>query len=191
MSTRAIDYDRPCIIKTDNGTNMDIFMYKDRPGHYLNAFGKPVSEELARKAGFDVQRYSKQRIRQERLAAATEKVNAELELNDEDFRKPNIVANYGNYNVIRHGDSDHHAVHDVDGNVLTPNAVLSRKICDTLAREMGLADKSYTPAPLTAQPQEAQSANLLAAPGDSSGKRDRSADRGPRASAGPDTAGRS
>lgn len=184
MADRAIDYDRPTIIKTDNGSNMDVFMYKDDPGVYLNAFGKPVPESIAEKAGFDIARYSKQRIRKQRLAAASAAVNAELDLDEEDFRKPTTVATFGNYLVVKLGDSNRFCVRDVDGNNLTPNAVLSQTAAVNIATEMGKADGSYMPpADPAVLKSEVNDADVLATADNGSGQRNRPANR--RSGSGP------
>lgn len=73
-----IDYDRG-ILKRTHGSGLDIYMYIDSPGHYLNSHGTEVSPELAKQSGFDTENLGRKRILNERLASANEQIRAELD----------------------------------------------------------------------------------------------------------------
>lgn len=63
---------------------MYIYMYADTPGEYINEHGNRVAESLAKEVGFDTNRWQREHMKIERLAAAKKKIEAELELiNDE------------------------------------------------------------------------------------------------------------
>lgn len=78
--TRIIDYNRGVLINVHQATGMDVYMYVDTPGVYLNGHGKPVAEAMAKEAGYPTEEYAKRRQRQERLAAAKEKIEQEFAL---------------------------------------------------------------------------------------------------------------
>lgn len=78
MAEKKIDYDRGVIINTHR-TGMDVFMYADDPGIYLSAHSLPVSEEIAKEAGYDTEKLGKERLRKERRLAAMEAIDKDLE----------------------------------------------------------------------------------------------------------------
>lgn len=73
-----IDYDRG-VMKRTHGLGLDIYMYLDTPGHYLNAHATEVSAELAKQAGFETETLGRKRLLNERLHEANEKIRAELD----------------------------------------------------------------------------------------------------------------
>lgn len=73
-----IDYDRG-VLKRSHGSGLDIYMYIDQPGHYLNSHGTEVTAELARQSGFDTESLGRKRVLNERLADANTKIRAELD----------------------------------------------------------------------------------------------------------------
>ncbi len=56
----------------------EVLMRKDRPGVFYDAHGNQVSEELARQAGFPVERLKREGEKQRRLAEARAKIEAEF-----------------------------------------------------------------------------------------------------------------
>lgn len=110
-----IDYDRGVIIRTEPKTGVDVYMYRDSPGVWLNAYGTPVTEELAKMAGFDVERYSKERIKRERMATAMAAIEQEMA---SAAVKKAVVMERGGFSVIDIGLGRFH-VEDPDGNQLT------------------------------------------------------------------------
>ncbi len=111
---RKIDYDRGVIINT-HPAGMDVFMYVDTPGVYLNAHGTEVKEVLAREAGFQVDAFARDRLRRERMAKAMEAINLELETLGPTRE---IVADNEGFKVIHIG-LGRHRVEDPEGNTLT------------------------------------------------------------------------
>lgn len=73
-----IDYDRG-VLKRTHGTGLDIYMYIDSPGHYLNSHGTEVTVELAKGAGFDTEALGRKRLLNERLSEANDKIRSELD----------------------------------------------------------------------------------------------------------------
>lgn len=133
MAERAIDYDRPTIIKMVPSLGMDIFMYKDDPGVYLNAFGKPVPAAIAQQAGFDVERLGRLRNRKLAIQRATDAIGVEMDMVDKAARTS--VYSAGNYRVVDIG-AGRHQIEDADGNNLTPHQTLTiemaRRVCDQM-----------------------------------------------------------
>lgn len=117
MANRKIDYDRGVIISQHKQTGMDIFMYVDTPGVYLNAFGTPVADKLAKEAGYDVEKFGKERVKRERMKAATDAIEQELAIvNDQGVKT--VVEETEGFKIIDIG-LGRHFVEDPDGNKLT------------------------------------------------------------------------
>lgn len=116
MTTRKIDYDRGVIISQHKASGMDVFMYVDTPGVYLNAFGAPVSDQLAKEAGYDVEKFGKDKLKRERMAKAMTAIEAELAIADE-VGKKNVVEEKGGFKIVDMGVGRHY-VEDPDGNRL-------------------------------------------------------------------------
>lgn len=112
---RAIDYDRGVLIRADQVTGVEVFMYLDDPGQFLSKAGNPVSLDLARKAGYDVDGLTKQRLLRQRLVEAEAKIRAELEVGEENRK---IVLEKGDFRVLDIGFGRHQVLHK-DGEVLT------------------------------------------------------------------------
>lgn len=118
MADRIIDYDRGALIKTHPGTGMDVFMYVDDPGKYLNAHGHAVPETIAQESGYDVEKLGKEKLRLERKKNAAALIDAEL-ADDKDLTE-NVVAEIDGWQLISLGLGRHNVV-DPDGNILNKN----------------------------------------------------------------------
>ncbi len=116
MPVGNIDYDRGVIINTHRPSGMDVFMYVDDPGHFLNAHSAQVSDDIAREAGYDVEQLAKERLKKERKAQAMQMIDAEL-ADDKDVTEETIVEKDG-YKVVSTGLGRNHVI-DPDGNRLT------------------------------------------------------------------------
>lgn len=116
MPIGNIDYDRGVIIVNHARTGMDIFMYADDPGKFLNAHSAPVSDELAKEAGFDVEKLAKERLKKARKEQAYQMIDAELS-SDSDV-KSEVVEEKNGFKLLNTGAGRHH-VEDPDGNRLS------------------------------------------------------------------------
>lgn len=128
---RAIDYDRGVIINVHKQTGMDVFMYLDTPGVYLNAHGGEVSEKLASEAGYDTVRWGKQRLIRERTADAHARIKEELE---EAASQRRVVAERNGFQILDLGLGRHQVLHD--GEVLTKEVLpldLAEELLEQLA----------------------------------------------------------
>lgn len=115
MSERTINYDDGVIINVHPGTGMDVFMYVDKPGAYLTAHGRDVPEAIAREAGFDVDRLSKEKLRRERKAQAGAIIDKELA--DDANTVEECVDEQNGFRLVSIGLGRHN-VKDPDGNIL-------------------------------------------------------------------------
>lgn len=115
MADRKIDYDRGVQIYTHPLGNIDVYMYVDEPGVYLNAFGVEVSEEMAAQAGYPVEQLRKARQRKERMAQAMVLIEKELELVGQ---VRDVVKENKGFKVVHIGLERYH-LEDPDGGVLT------------------------------------------------------------------------
>ena len=112
-----IDYDRG-VIKRTHVSGAEIFMYRDDPGVFLNAFGTEVDEKLAREAGMNVDKYELLRKKKARMAEAMELIDAEFSNDVNTVRK--VVRTRGGFSLVQLGHG-RHILEDPDGNNLTPN----------------------------------------------------------------------
>ena len=149
MSDRIIDYDRPCVIRVIGDLNMEVFMYKDDPGVFLNAWGKPVGDELAARAGYDVAAHKKAKLRKERMTQAAHAIAEEFEEGSKGQTR--VVAELAGFKVVEFG-ANRHRLEDPDGNVLTPGVALSLDTAKKLLRQLATpqaaqADEAIIPPP--------------------------------------------
>lgn len=77
---REIDVNRGVSIWRYPKGGMDVFMYKNEPGIYLDAHGREVPEKLAKAAGAPVEKYRKRRMIKEEQARVTEALKEKYEL---------------------------------------------------------------------------------------------------------------
>lgn len=120
--TSKIDLDRGVVVSRmplDKG-GMYIYMYQDDPGVYLNEHGHPVSEALAKEVGFDIGRWQRMHLKNERMAEAKKKIEAELELISDEI--DNTIMEKNGFLIIGL-PGDRAVVKDPDGNVLTAQPV--------------------------------------------------------------------
>lgn len=126
MAERQINYDRG-VRKRTHPSGVEVYMYKDQPGVYLNAFGKEVAEGLAKEAGFDTAKLGKARLRREKMAEAAEIIEKELAESD---TKVETVEERGGYRLVSIGLGRFHIDTD-DGDRLTETP-LPRDAADKL-----------------------------------------------------------
>lgn len=88
MSERKISYNRGVhkrsVFENDDPIKgqaiTDVYMYVDQPGVFYNAFEIEVSDDLARRAGYDVDVLRKHKLANERRADFEKALRAEMEL---------------------------------------------------------------------------------------------------------------
>jgi hypothetical protein len=131
MADRVIDYDRGVIIKTHQTTGIDVFMYVDSPGEYLNAHGNAIAPAFAKQAGYDTDADSKQKLIRDRMKAAKDAI--EREVNGVDPTEPQeIIKLDGGYSLLGIG-LGRYLLRDPDDNVLT-STPLSKEHAEQVAK---------------------------------------------------------
>lgn len=78
-----LDMSRPLMYCTHQASGARIFMYIDAPGEYLDQHARPVPEAMAKEAGFQVDRYRKQRIFNKERAKFEDALKAQLQVSDQ------------------------------------------------------------------------------------------------------------
>jgi len=127
-----IDLDRGVHQRQHPATGIAVYMYVDTPGVYLNAYGSEVSPELALEAGFDVDKLAKMRLRQERIKAARDQIEAEIDALDDGDTK--IVRERDGFTIVDIG-LGRYIIKDPDGNALISQPQ-SRAIADALIEKL-------------------------------------------------------
>lgn len=139
---RVIDYDRGVIINTDNVTGIDVYMYVDAPGVYLNAHGIQVPEVIARSAGFNVEGNAKEKLKLDRIAAAKSVI--ENDLKDATDETGECIKLDGGYSLIGIG-LGRYLLKDPDGNTLTETP-LSKEHATSVAKLLAQGNSKKTEA---------------------------------------------
>lgn len=112
----AIDLNRGVSMRS-HPSGFRVAMYKEEPGVFYDMNGEPVSDELAAKAGFDVETLRLERQKQEKLAEARKRIEEEYKTAEQDVERA-LDQQVENYEV-RHVGSGRYAVFDQNGNRLT------------------------------------------------------------------------
>lgn len=96
----AIDLNRGVLMRKYRAANMQVYMYFDTPGIYFNVHGKEVALDVARAAGFDVDRYAKMKLKREKMREFEQTIEAQLAMEDESGEGPAVLAERGGFKVI-------------------------------------------------------------------------------------------
>ncbi len=120
MPSEGIDVNRGVMIQKHPSMGL-VYMYVDTPGEFLNAFGKPVPDAVAKQAHYDVETLGKERLKRERMREAMTAIELELELANT-AEEENVLWERGGYRVV--GLALGNAiVFDDENNKLTPIAI--------------------------------------------------------------------
>ena len=131
MAKSNIDENRPTIIRFVPDLGMEIYMYKDDPGVFLNAYGTPVHPDLARKAGYDVDKYLKVKQRRDLMSQAASEIERRLALEASQPGSRNVIKERDGFRLVQIGNG-RCVVEDPDGTVLTGNAVINLEAASSL-----------------------------------------------------------
>lgn len=138
---RVIDYDRGVIINNHANTGMDVFMYVDDPGKFLTAHGNVVPDDLAKEAGYNVDKLAKDRLRIDRRKQANAAI--EKELADENEVEDVLVEERAGFKLVAYGLGRHKLI-DPDGNVLNAHPLTSEtgaRLLTAMAGEKSTGEK--------------------------------------------------
>lgn len=131
MAEVKIDYDRGVIFQDHPATGMKVYMYVDEPGVYLNAHGNVLPEVIAREAHFDVEKFSKEKAKRERMKAAAEAIEQEFSNSPVEHQ---ILSDVSGFKIVDIGLGRHNVI-DPDGNKL--NAVpLTKDVAELLVARL-------------------------------------------------------
>lgn len=125
-----IDYNRG-VTKRMTPAGVEIFMYKDEPGVFRNAFGDTVALELAEQAGYNVAHLGQIRAKQTRLTEAHAAIEAEFKSSE---TERSIIQEINGYQLVSIG-LGRHEVLDPEGNKLSADP-LTRQEADVLIKAM-------------------------------------------------------
>jgi hypothetical protein len=139
----GIDVNRGVEIRRERSTGVRVYMYQSEPGVYLNAFGKPISEAFAAKAGFPTAVYARKRIAREKIADFTQKMRDEMDVEDLTEGKTKLAEANG-YIVFEMPFGNAIVVSD-EGEQLTPTPIAAPQALELLAALSG--DETETPVP--------------------------------------------
>ena len=149
-----IDYDRGVHIRTHHSTGVDVYMYVDTPGVYLSQHGTPVSEDMARQAGFPVDEQVKARELQRRLKAAHEAVYAEMNAGE---AAQKVVEERDGFTIVDIG-LGRHVIKSPDGDQLTDIPLPLEQAQAVLAQLV--PDEKAPPEPVVSAAPASGSGNL-------------------------------
>lgn len=114
---------------------MQIYMYKDNPGVFLDVHGNEVSSRLAKEVGFDVDHLLQERAIIERKAAVFAEIEAEMR---EGMNEKTLAKEAGGFKMMQVGKFKKFIIEDAKGNAITPVALPQDQAEALLAR---LADE--------------------------------------------------
>lgn len=89
-----------------------VSQYDDDPGTYLDPRGKPVAPELAKQAGFDIEKDKVAKLKLLKLAEYKKQLDAEYATAEETLARE--LSKNGGHD-IRHVGADQYAVFNADG----------------------------------------------------------------------------
>lgn len=130
-----IDLDRGAMMKRVMATGVDVYMYTDTPGVYLNAFGGVASPELAKEAGYDIEKYGKEKLRRERMDQAMREIEAELNMDTIERSVHKELKGFKSINI----GLGRYIVMDPEGNQLTKQPI-SREQSELLLEKLVPSD---------------------------------------------------
>lgn len=112
MAEIKIDLDRGVQIR-NSIHGIAVYMYYDDPGVYLNAHGDPVSEDLAREAGYDIARLAREKTRRDAVKKAMGEINEQFSYVGDD----EVTKERNGYQIVKSGDF--YTIRDPEGGILT------------------------------------------------------------------------
>lgn len=121
-----IDVNRGVEIRKERASGIKVYMYINEPGVYLNEHGKPMTEEFAERAGFEVGTHAKQKLKRERMAEFMSKLEIELELANS-TEEEKILVQRGGFKVVAKPLGHADVVEIETGDRMNPDAPLNEQ----------------------------------------------------------------
>lgn len=116
-------YDRGVCVRL-HPAGLEVLMYIDTPGVYFDARGKNVSGVLAKEAGYDTEKFGRDKVYRDRMAAVDAELRAELEQASEGDKS--VVLERDGLRLISIGGGRHY-LEDTDGRRLNSVFVTEEK----------------------------------------------------------------
>lgn len=102
------------VIKRDNETGADVFMYRTSPGVYYSANGLEVSATMAKRAGFDIVRLAQEREKNQKMKDFEAKWNRDMQVSVRE-----VVKERNGFRLVNLGGS-RYIIEDMEGMCMTP-----------------------------------------------------------------------
>jgi hypothetical protein len=154
----SLDLNRGVMTKFHPQNGMKISQYIDSPGVYYTDTAEPVPPELARQAGFNVEKDMRNKLKNERLAAAKRQIEAEMRQEEDAIAE--ALSGKSGFDV-RHIGGGQYALFGKDGKKLT-RVAMTKADAELLLGRTVEADANDPSAAAT--PQTADLGALLGAP---------------------------
>lgn len=156
----ALDLNRGVITKFHPRNGMKISQYIDSPGVYYTDTAELVPPELARQAGFNVEKDMRNKLKNERLAAAKRQI--ELEMRQEEDAIAEALSGKSGFDV-RHVGGGQYALFGKDGKQLT-RVAMTKADAELLLGKKVEADPNDPSVPAATPTPTADLSAVLGAP---------------------------
>lgn len=133
----GIQRSRGCIIRTHRKGGFRVVMYHDQPGDYFDERGLPLSDDVAKAAGYDVVKYAREKEKLSKLSTYKRVLDAEYASAEEAIAQ---AMSDGDNVVARHVGGGQYLLFDPDGNKLLKKPV-NREEAALLIGEFGTFDE--------------------------------------------------
>jgi hypothetical protein len=120
---------------------MAVYMLHSQPGIYLNDHNKRVPDQIAAEAGFDVERWARDRRKREAIAKATAAIDGEF--NESSKRK--VIAEHGEYRVVEI-ERGYFNIEFDDGTILNTRGPVSEEVAMRRFHELAGLPQPSAPA---------------------------------------------
>ena len=121
MPDGPIDENLGVIVKFVKKSGIEVYMYKSEPGIYRTRSGDLIDKKIAFEAGFRVEELDRQKVIQERKAAALADIEDEFSISVEE----KVLVSRGGYKAIRVGPATRgrYVIRDPEGKQITADTV--------------------------------------------------------------------
>lgn len=109
-----IDLNRGVEMRKDPITKMEVYMYYDDPGVFLNSFAKLIPNDIAARCGYDIPRLERMRMKKEKIAEFMAGLENEIGSTDVD----DVIEERNGFKMVAVGNSGTVMVLDEEGNSL-------------------------------------------------------------------------
>lgn len=123
-----IDRNRGCVIRF-HPKGMRVVMYYDAPGEYFDERGSPLNIEVAKAAGFDVERLARDRAKQDKLNEYKKRLDKEFQ--EQEDKLAQAMSENSDLEV-RHVGGGQYMIYSQDGDEPITKFAMNRAEAETL-----------------------------------------------------------